>query len=244
MELKLNLDPQLEYLIQTASSESTYCLTFPEESKFLSSRKIDLDMIESIREPGIRALSRAEVMKYLEDGKYEVQWTTNEVRRLEVHCEVAQKLISQGLRRSFVYRATPREGKVKHALVPIVGADEEVLRCGSMVESDEEMLDDEEYAERRARSRTPEPGEMSRYDDDYQFSEEGDVKADSQESQESQGSQESQASQELGMSDDEDEEKENTNGESVVTSKEERSDSVVPAMSWGGLRVRYVSPDL
>lgn len=238
MELKLNLDPQLDYLIQTATTEAHYGLSFPEESKFLSGRKLDLDMIEGIREPGIRALGRADVMRYLENGKYEVEWTKNEIRRLEVHCEVAQKLIGLELRRSFVYRATPREeGKVKYALVPLVSEDEAVLQHAreQAGNDDEEMLDDEEYAERRARSRTPEPGEMSRYEDDYQFSEEGEVQ-----------SQELQESQEVGMSDDGDVGKENANGEGVVTSKEEvgRSDSIVAAVSWGGLRARYESPEL
>lgn len=223
MELKINLDPQLEYIVHTAG-ESQYGMELHPQN-FWSGRKFDLEKIEAIREPGIRALNRADVMRHLEHGRSEIYWIKNEGRRLEVHCDNARKLIEQKLRNSFVYRATPRQ-EVEHASVPFVEEDELVL--AGTKEEDDEMLDDEEYAERRARSRTPEPGEMSRYDDDYELDEDT-VNSD-------------EVEQDQAMSD-EDENKENGEDEGRVKEESGRNDSVV-AGSWGGLTIRAQSPDL
>lgn len=98
-------------------------------------------------------------------------------------------------------------------------------------DDEDEMLDDTddaESAERRARSRTPEPGEMGRYDvydEDYDFSEEGEIKEEERE----------RGGSSSGF-DDEDG-KENIKVEEDVEMVDSgREDSVV-AGSWGNLRL-------
>lgn len=217
MEIKVRLDPQLEYAVNTALEAQ--CSIELDPASFWSKRKFNVEALERIREPGIRALNRRLTMRHLEDARSEIGWVNHEIRRLEVHCDVASKLIGAKVRSSFSYRPTERVQDLKRALVPDVERDGLVLRKergrkkGDESE-DEDMLDHDvdtdADAERRERSRTPEPGETSEYDD-YDLSEEGEV-----------------GEEDAAMSYEVEEDKENVSSG--------RADSVVHG-SWGDLRI-------
>lgn len=107
------------------------------------------------------------------------------------------------------------------------------------VKEDEEMLDDEHLAERRARSRTPEPGEMSRYDDDYDFSD-GEIKEEGSEGREGEHAEikaEQLKDEKALCSDSEEKENQLADGEGHVHKEGERKDSVLATLSWGYLRL-------
>ncbi|KAI5367806.1 hypothetical protein Slin15195_G029390 [Septoria linicola] len=230
MQIKIRLDPQLEYIVNTAT-EQQYGMQFDPES-FWSERMFNLDAIEEMREAGIRALDRGRTMRYLEEARDEIEWVRNEIRRFEVHLDNAHKLITQKLRQRFVYRATPRK-RVEYSLVPYV--EEDTIQ----VKEDEEMLDDEHLAERRARSRTPEPGEMSRYDDDYDFSH-GEIKEEGSEDGEGKDAEiktEQLTSEEALCSDSEEKENQPAEEKGHVHKEGERKDSVLATLSWGYLRL-------
>ncbi|GIZ46125.1 hypothetical protein CKM354_000926400 [Cercospora kikuchii] len=226
MEIKIQLDPQLECVVNSATEEQ-YGMEFDPDA-FLSDRTFSIELFEEIREHGIRALERATTMRYLEEAREEIAWVKNETRRLELHLDNAQKLIQQKLRRRFYYRPTPRKQNVSHALVPYVEDDFVKVRG----DDEDEMLDDTddaESAERRARSRTPEPGEMGRYDvydEDYDFSEEGEIK-------EEEGEEKTECSH---VVDDEDGKESIKVEKDVEMVDSGREDSVV-AGSWGNLRL-------
>lgn len=223
MEIKVRLDPQLEYVVNTALEDQ--CSIELDPASFWSKRKFDLEALERISEPGIRLLNRGLTMRYLEDARSEIEWVNHEIRRLEVHCDLASKLIGAKVRTSFSYRPTKRVEDLERALVPDVERDGLVLRKeqGRMKgdeDEDEDMLDQDVDADaaadarRRERSRTPEPGETSEYND-YDLSEEGEV-----------------GEEDAAMGDEDEEDKENVE----VGGSSGRADSVVHA-SWGDLRV-------
>ncbi|KAF2216521.1 hypothetical protein CERZMDRAFT_81609 [Cercospora zeae-maydis SCOH1-5] len=225
MEIKINLDPQLECVVNTAT-EDQYGMYFDPDA-FWSDRTFSIALFEELREHGIRNLNRGATMRFLEEAREEIAWVKNETRRLELHLENAQKLIVQKLRKSFYYRPTPRNLKIAHALVSYV--EDDVVKVRE--DDDEDMLDDTddvELAQRRARSGTPEPGEMGRYeidDEELEASEEREAKDRGEDGDESSS-----------VADGE-EEKENIKVEDDVEMVDDgREDSVVAA-SWGNLRL-------
>ncbi|KAM3423041.1 hypothetical protein BST61_g510 [Cercospora zeina] len=231
MEIKIQLDPQLECVINMAT-EDQYSMDFDPEA-FWSDRTFSIALFEEIREHGIRKLDRGATMRYLEEAREEIGWVKNETRRLEVHLENAQKLIVQKLRTSFYYHPTPRKLSVVHALVPYVEDDVVKVREDDENEDDDEDMlddtDDAEVMERRVRSRTPEPGEMGRYDitdEEFEDNDEGEVKGREEDGEESSS-----------VADGE-EEKENIKVEGAVEMVDDgrREDSVV-ATSWGNLKL-------
>ncbi|EME47900.1 hypothetical protein DOTSEDRAFT_69736 [Dothistroma septosporum NZE10] len=105
-EIRMKLDPELQATIH-AAGESQHGIECNEDS-FWTSRVLDVNKLYTTGLFGIKTLHRERATALLAIARDEVQWLTNEVRRLETHCKIAQDLKGCKNRESFSYYPSPR----------------------------------------------------------------------------------------------------------------------------------------
>lgn len=135
-------------------------------------------MLEAVIAEGLELVSCAgslltrvsQVVQLLEMCRDEIQWESNEIRRLEVHCDNAKEQKSLKIRDSFQYRPLPRK---ERDIVPGIGVvgEKERRDSGSPIffkkeeDDDEEMLEADEEEESVVKKEEQEDTDMDMEDD-------------------------------------------------------------------------------